>query len=128
MSMPASILPLTDITTTIGRNQGTLSVHFSISEFPDVFVTFVFRIWSENVSPLTVGFAVLVSTNVTTSTCIGECCVTISPSRYVTVIRTRWKCKTLSRTSQKNGKGQAECDGQMSHMGIVTENVGEREV
>jgi len=31
--------------------------------------------------------------------------------------------KTLPRTSQKNGKGHQNGYGQMSHRGIVTENV-----
>ena len=79
----------------IGIGEGALSVSFAIPEFTDVFV------------PI--------------GRCVGG--KTVSPSRYVSISRTRRQSKTLCCTDQQDGKGQVDGCGQVSHRGMMAENL-----
>jgi hypothetical protein len=47
----------------------------------------------------------------------------ILPSDFIICTRTFWKSETLAHTSKKQGKGQADGGGQVSHAESLTENV-----
>ena len=96
--MPFVIPECTDVFVAIGIGNGEVSVEFAIPEFTYVFVASLGKnIGAKEIQPGRV--------------------------RFVSLNRARRQSKTLPRTSKQHGKGQADGGGQVSHTGILTENV-----